>query len=341
MVRDLEAWWGSPDLLTEVDAWAAAVLGWRGLATTGPAVAHRIRFWSAVFRVPTEAGTFWVKAASPGQGFEIALTTALADLVPEHVLTPLATVVDPEHDRFWMLLPDGGTTLRDHGGATTAHWCRLVRDLAELQRALVPHGDRLRVAGLPPLSAADGVAYVERMIAWGRSLDPADPQHLGAAQEEELHADLPRLRADLALLAASGVPDSLQHNDASDNNAFVTGPDGLGPLRFFDLGDAFWSHPFAALQLTLCFATGSYPWPDTSSELATAVVDAYLGCWPEHGSVAELRPLVTPALRLAQVHRTESWRRLLAVVPDRPDGTLLLDVLRRAVAEHPQRPASP
>lgn len=340
-MRDLEAWWDSPDLLAEVGRWATTELGRHGVAATGPAVAHRVRFWSAVFRVPTEAGTFWVKAASPGQGFEIALTTALADLVPEHVLTPLATVVDPARDRFWMLMPDGGTTLRDHGGATTAHWCRLARDLAELQRALAPHGDRLREAGLPTLRAADGVAYVERMIAWGSSLDPADPQHLGAAQQDELRSGLPRLAADLALLASSGVPDSLQHNDASDSNAFVTGPDGLGPLRFFDLGDAFWSHPFAALQLTLCFATGSLPWPDMTSEVATTVADAYLACWPEHVSVAELRPLVTPALRLAQLHRTESWRRLLAVIPPRPDGTQLLDVLRLAVAEYPERLAAP
>lgn len=334
-MRDLEAWWSEPAFAAEVTDWARTQLRGRGITVVGPAVAHRVRFWSAVLRVPTDHGDVWVKAASPGQGFEVELTTALARIVPTHVLAPIATLVDADGGRFWMLSPDGGTTLREHGGATEAHWRRLVIDAASMQRALIPHRAALAATGLSALSARDGVAYTERMIGWGRGLPSTDPQHLSHEQAQSLTSLLPTLASDLGVLIDSGVPDTLQHNDLSDANAFVSGADGLGPLRFFDLGDAFWSHPFAALHLTLCFATASFPWPDLRAAVAGPVIEAYLSCWPEHGTVAELWPLVVPALRLAQLHRVESWRRLLAAVPPRPESTRLPDVLALALATHP------
>lgn len=332
-MRDLEAWWSSDAFADELGEWVSSRLAARGHVVTGPVRAHRVRFWSAVFGVPTEAGTFWVKVANPGQGFEVDLTSMLADLVPEHVLAPTATRVDRVGDRFWLLLPDGGTTLRDHGGATVAHWRRLVRDAADMQRALVPHHDRLVGAGLVPMTADDAEPYAERVVGWARALPDDDPQQLDDKTADGLLARLPVLAEDMALLAGSGIPDTLQHNDLSDSNAFVSGPAGLGPLRFFDLGDAFWSHPFAALHLTLCFATERYPWPDLASETGSAVVDSYLECWPEHGDVEGLRRLVVPAMRLALLHRAESWRRLLAAVPPRPDPPRLVDLLEAAVSD--------
>lgn len=334
MQRDLEAWWSGAAFRADLGAWVTSELTGHGIGVTGEVVAHRVRFWSAVFRVPTSSGQLWVKAANPGQGFEVDLTLALAGLVPEHVVAPVATLVDPASDRFWMLLPDGGSTLRERGGTSVAHWERLVRDAVDMQRALISHGARLRRAGLVSLGAADGVAYVERLLERGRTLARDDPNHLAAEEAGTLAAGLPLLRRDLELLAASSIPDSLQHNDLTDANAFVSGPDGLGPLRFFDLGDAFWGHPFAALHLTLCVATRCYPWPDLDSEVAGAIVEAYLSGWADHVAVSELRPLVVPALRLALLHRAESWRRLLAAVPPRADPPRIFDSLLPAMSDH-------
>jgi hypothetical protein len=74
------------------------------------------------------------------------------------------------------------------------------------------------------------------------------------------------------------------------------------------------------------------------------LVGAFLAAWATDGTVApwssaevavaDLRPLVAPALLLAQAHRGESWRRLLAhVPPDRlgVDPPLLREYLLRVV----------
>ncbi|MGY3684762.1 hypothetical protein [Streptomyces sp. TE33382] len=57
-------------------------------------------------------GAVWFKANPPAGAFEAALTSALSQWVPEHVLEPLA--VDVGHG--WSLLPDGG----DSGTYSTA-----------------------------------------------------------------------------------------------------------------------------------------------------------------------------------------------------------------------------
>ncbi len=128
-----------------------------------------------------------------------------------------------------------------------------------------------------------------------------------------MRAGLPGVRSWCARLGDGPVPGSFQHDDLNPWNV-AAGPAGL---RFFDVGDAFWSHPFAALQVPLAMATRTWPWgPPVDDPLVVRLVDAYLAAWAgDEVTVADLRPLVGPALLLAQAHRGESWRRLLAHVP--------------------------
>ena len=43
-----------------------------------------------------------------------------------------------------------------------------------------------------------------------------------------------------------------------------------------------------------------------------AVLDAYLACWTDVAGVEQLRALMAHALRLAPLHRTGVWLRILA-----------------------------
>ncbi len=143
-------------------------------------------------------------------------------------------------------------------------------------------------------------------------LPTSDPQHLSAADASRLTGGLPALQDDLALLADLGIPETLQPNDVNPRNA--CGPDEAAALRFFDLGDAFWSHPFAALHLPMRLAAGlDLAAPLPSAPAAVRVAEAYLARWPE-APRRRWAAVVRAADRLGAVHRAASWQRLLAPV---------------------------
>ncbi len=303
--RDLLALWGSAAFRASAAEWVRTVLSERGVRLHGGLVPHRLRFWSALFTVDTDAGRCWFKACNPGQAFEAGLADRLGRLVPEHVLAPLAV----DEGRGWLLLPDGGPTVRDSGGE---QWELLLRQAARMQQALAAHGAALAVAGLPALSPETALAEAIRLVESLARLPAGDPQRVGAARATALRARLERLREPLAALEAPGVPPTLQPNDLSLANA-VAAPDGTG-YRIFDLGDAFWSHPFAVLQVPLRMATGAWPGPPARGDLlADRLARAYLGEWPQLAP-DDVGLLVDAADRLASLQRCESWRRLLAHV---------------------------
>jgi hypothetical protein len=97
-------------------AWRSAALGWveeqlarLGLAVIGAIEQPHLRPWSTALSVPTTAGRLWFKAGGPGNRYEAALLDALARWGVRGALAPLAVDVD----RGWILLPDGGTRLRE------------------------------------------------------------------------------------------------------------------------------------------------------------------------------------------------------------------------------------
>lgn len=96
-MRDLPAEWASPAFLARASGWVRDELGRRGRRLTGDR-------------------TVWFKVANPGQGFEPALLSRLSALVPGRVVEPLAV----EEGEGWLLMPDGGTTLRDFGPGSGA-----------------------------------------------------------------------------------------------------------------------------------------------------------------------------------------------------------------------------
>ena len=100
--------------------------------------AHKIRCWSAVWRVMTDDGVYYAKQNCPGQAFEAALMPVLAGLSDRVV--PV-TAVDP--DRGFLLTPDQGPVMGEAVGDSVETWVAVAREAALLQRELVGHVDEL------------------------------------------------------------------------------------------------------------------------------------------------------------------------------------------------------
>ncbi|MFC6016653.1 phosphotransferase [Plantactinospora solaniradicis] len=315
----------APDWLADSDSWLAEWLAALGITSTGPVRTVRVRAWSILRQVPTDAGRVWFKANVPGNGFEAAVVGALAGWAPDFVVAPLA--VDP--DRGWLLSPDGGPTLR---AATAdrpdpARWADLLQRYAELQRLVAPHGDRLVGLGLPDLRTARMPATLAELLA-----DPTvtlDPPVRAA-----LVALIPEYDRWCAELAADGLPPSIQHDDLHDDNVFVGG----AGLRFFDWGDACLAHPFGTLLVTLNAAANRFGFEPGGPELGR-LRDAYLEPWTELRGRGELLRSVRLALWVAKVGRAVSWRRALVGASD-PGWQQALGGPPRIAPEHATAPAA-
>lgn len=309
-MADLIARWTSTAWQQEVDAWVGTVLDGTGTSVSAAPVTVRTRFWSVVRRYGTSDGPLWLKECNPGQGFEGPLLQVLAELEPTSFPTPLA--VDARQGRF--LLADAGQVHdRSAGPLPEDELRQVLLAHADVQRRLAGHRDRLLSAGLPPLVPEEVPTWFERTADELASLPQQHVQHVDAGTYRELVAGLRHVRRWSAVLAGSGVPSTFQHNDLNPGN--VARRDGH--VVCFDVGDAFWSHPFAVLQLPLAMSTGTWPWgPPLADRSVARHVEAYVETWAGAAvPVHELSALVAPAVLLAQAHRCESWRRLLEHVP--------------------------
>lgn len=179
----------------------------------------------------------------------------------------------------------------------------------------------------------DGAEYAARLVDDLARLPPTHHQHLGPDLARVFAGRHEGLGQGLDELAASGVSATLQPNDLGAGNGFLPSADHV-PHRVFDFGYAFWSHRFAALQVPVRMAAGTWPRPVPQGDAVGARVQrAYVSAWSMPWD-SDSRRLVDLADRLASLHRWESWRRLLAHVDaDRLDGPppLLADWLADAL----------
>jgi hypothetical protein len=315
VTESTSARWATSTWRDEAYTWIDRTLRERGLRRTGEIEQPRIRFWSTQLTVPTETGRLWFKENCPSQAHEARLVEVLAELVPDHVVAPLA--VQP--DRGWLLTPDAGPTLRrvsrDRLDDRLDLWVRLATDWADLQRRVVPYVDRLVAAGVPVAPPSDAPGLLAERIEEYAALPPDDPAHLEADSARRLRAALPTLTAWAEQVAAAELPLSLDHNDLHDANAFAPRT-GEEQLRFFDFGDSVVGHPFGSLLIALNVLAAERETAEDDPALSDdpalrRVVDAYLESWSDLADPATLRAAVDPARQLARLHRSECWRRVL------------------------------
>ncbi|MDG9675743.1 aminoglycoside phosphotransferase family protein [Micromonospora sp. DH14] len=284
-------------------SWVDAHLSRAGRRVTG-LVEPRERPWSLVWRVPTDDGPVWFKANNLGTVHEAVLITALAEVTPDRVLTPIA--VDPEQG--WSLLPDGGESLRDvlARDSDLAHWERALPGYAALQLASAPHADELVARGVPdqrPEVMAD--LFVELLDDREALLIGAEGG-LGPEMHERLRAEVPSYAQRCRRLADIGIPATVQHDDLHDGNVFA-GRDGY---RYFDWGDASVAHPFGTLLVTLRAVADARKLAAADAQLVR-LRDAYLEAWTDRYDRRTLVEAADLAIALGPVSRSLSWRRAL------------------------------
>ncbi|MCX5068242.1 phosphotransferase [Micromonospora lupini] len=295
--------WSSDEWQQEARSWVDERLGNAGRLVTGP-VEPRVRPWSLVWRVPTDAGPVWFKANNRGTAHEAVLIATLAGLAPERVLTPIAV----DRERGWSLLPDGGESLRDVLGRDPdlTHWERALPGYAALQLATAPRADELVALGVPDHRPEVLAGLLAELLDDRDSLRVGAEGGLSVATYERLRAELPAYARRCRRLADIGIPATVQHDDLHDGNVFA-GPAGY---RYFDWGDASVAHPFGTLLVTLRavrYATEA----SAGDASLVRLRDCYLEAWTDSHDRRTLVEAADLAMNLGAVSRSLSWRRAL------------------------------
>lgn len=264
--------------------WAAGQI-----TPTGAAELVRERPWATVHRIPTERGLAWLKDCGPLVAFEVGLYELLARVVPERVLTPLAT----ETEHGWLLLPDGGPTLGESasGPALIDGLEQALPRYAELQRALAPHVEELLEVGVSDMRPDVMPARFEEAL----EVVQAEPEPL-----KRVAAMRPTVTEWCERLAAGPVPASIDHNDLHAWNI-------LGGARFYDWGDAVVAHPFATM-----LALG---WVEIGERDLIRLRDAYLEPFTDFAPRAELVEELEIACRVGKIARALTWQRATSPYP--------------------------
>lgn len=292
--------WAGPAWAGEVQEWIDAALARQGRSLAGPLEQIHRQPWSTVLRAPTADGLVFFKAVSPDIHHEVAITAALARWHADLVLQPLAA----DSARGWMLLPDGGARLRERIRADRdlGHWHALLPHYAELQIDLAARQDELLALGAADWRLAHFPRLYAELLNEHDQLWLDQPDGLPSADHARLLALAPHVSAWCAELAASGIPESLNHGDLHDGNIFFHN----GNVRIFDWGDGSVSHPFFSLRTTFVSIENSLGLEENAPEFV-GVADAYLAPWARDMGMERLRAVFALALRLAPLCGAFSW----------------------------------
>ena len=248
------------------------------------------RPWAIVYRVPLAGGAAYFKACRPIQAFEPRLSATLASRWPDRV----ATVVDHDEARSWLLTADAGVAVADLGNPPE-RWAEVLPRYAELQRGEIGHAQEHLAGGVPDFRSH---SLVERFDMLADADLPLEPEELRSLRH--VAAVLAALTRELD---SGPIPASIEHADLHLRSVFLGTGDEAGVLRVLDWGDAVVAHPFFSPFITFRFLqefnglAPDDPWLDR-------LRDAYLEPW---GS--GLVPLFQSAQRVAAVARALGWLR--------------------------------
>ena len=302
--------WSEAGWKEQASAWFAKELTQRGNILTGPVEEVQNTIWSYVSKVPTNTGSYYFKAVTASLRHEVPLTALLAEIVPAFV----PEVVAADTQRNWLLLKDGGQTLRNvtkvDGDMT--RWEEMVRQLARLQIQLASQQERLLATGIFDRR----LQVLPRLYAEALENTPLLLIGEGGLREGELellHTFAPQVREMCETLAAYRIPETLHHDDLGAGNILVNGERYL----FFDWSESAVAHPFFTLMIVLRYAELAL---ECDQETLARITNSYLSCWTEYEPLERLREALALALRLAKLCRALSWQHILGPLAPQQRG---------------------
>jgi len=319
MIQSNSFFWQQPGWFDQVSAWIDRQLSGLGLVRAGPLTQPHARPWSTVLQVPTSNGALFFKASAPALAHEIAVTRWLAGQFPDCILSVLAA--DPEH--AWMLLPDGGSRLREilRAEGSLQRWESVLVRYAELQIGSSQYVSDLLALAVPDRRIQELPDLYLRVLADEPMLLIDQPDGLTAAQVNRLQQVFPRLFERCQELGAFAIPAGIQHGDFHDGNIFIKS----GRNFFFDWGDCSISHPFFSLRTTFVSLENTFGLVEGSADF-DRLRDVYLERWTKYASRAELLGIFDLSRRLAPLCSVLSWQRAISTVSESLRGDTIYAV---------------
>jgi Phosphotransferase enzyme family len=305
--------WEQAEWLEQAQDWIRAELRRMGRQASGPSVQIHVRPWSTVLRVPAGDGPLYFKACAASVRHEAALTDYLSKRRPDCMLV----VHGLERERGWMLVQDGGTTLRSraHDRAYLGLWEGALRRYAEVQQELAGQTQELLRLGTPDRRLAGLADQLAEMLDKKAVQRSGGRQGLSRENYRRLQKLLPGFDRACRRLADFGIPESLHHDDLHDANIFVEG----GQSRFADWGESCVTHPFFSLLVSLRSAAYQCGLAEEAKPIE-GLQEAYLGAWQGHAPMEALKKAAMLATRLAMANRALTWQRVTRDIPQPARG---------------------
>ena len=258
-------------------------------------------------RAQSNEGLIFFKATAPETIYESALTQKLAAWNSEC----MAELIAVDNTRGWMLMRDGGEQLRASIRPTQElkPWEPVITKYAELQIGLAKNLDEILDMGIPDYRPQHLPVLFETLLADEASLMIDQEKGLTSDEFQELQGRMPRFKQICSELAASGIPDSLNHGDFHDGNVLIKN----GRITFFDWGDPSVTHPFVSLRTFFVSIEISLNLDDYSfTPEMSALLDRYLEPWRIFASRDALLNIYRLSKPVATIVKALQWHQTIS-----------------------------
>jgi hypothetical protein len=225
----------------------------------------------------------------------------------------LPEILAIEVDRGWMLLSEGGKTLREElkQNPDLSQWEIVLPIYGDLQFELAGLVKELFGLGVPDRRLEGFPARFMNILEDVDSLRIDQEGGISAAEYDQL-LKLKDYVLDLCTsLMDIGIPDSLDHGDFHDGNIFHQDSSYV----FFDWGDSSITHPFFSLRTTFVSIENTLGLEEGASEF-NQLIDAYLKVWESIAERPKLRRGFAIAQRLWAISSAFRYHLVVRLLPE-------------------------
>lgn len=300
--------WEEENWLNEVSSWIKVSLAVHDIEMMADPIQVHKAPWSVVNQIVTNKGPHYFKALCPVLKYEPEVTRQLSLWQPNTI----QPVLEVDGSRGWMLMPDGGTTLRQilEKKPSLNYWKKILPQYAMFQQAMIPHQQALLALGVHDRRLQILPSLASKLAADHESLLVGQPEGLSVSEYETLNRVMPKLQTLCEALAQYKISETLQHDDFHDGNIFVV----QNGFRFFDWAESFIAHPFFTLVVTLRSIAYRFNLEEDSSEL-NELTELYLKEWKAYASLKHLKEAFELASVIGRINRALTWQMVVSNLP--------------------------